>query len=63
MTQDTPNGTHAKSSILKFRVEDDLAAALAELAARNERTTAGEARLALKNHLRRAKVFAGTEEK
>lgn len=53
--QDQPR----KSSFLKVRVEEDVLEQLNELARQNERTTAGEARLALKEHLRTAKVHAG----
>lgn len=48
MTTKTP----PRTSFLKLRVEDDLLRELTELARRNERTTAGEARLAIREHIR-----------
>lgn len=40
-----------KDSTLRVRLEDDLLDALAELANRNERSTAAEARLAIREHI------------
>lgn len=41
-----------KMGALKIRIDSDLLRQLEELARRNERTTAGEARLAIREHLR-----------
>lgn len=50
--------TQPKQAYLTIRIEDDLLARLAEAADASERTTAGEARLAIRQHLERVRVHA-----